>query len=247
VDSSFLCKAAREALGDRSLAVTVVSPMLPRSEIDCAKEVAAAVGSRHVLIEDPDIEEHVAANPADRCYHCKKIEFSLIAKAARENGAEYVIDGSNLDDLSDYRPGLRALEELGVRSPLREAGLTKADIREHSRRLGLPTWDKPAFACLASRIPYGERITAEKLRAVERAEDFLRSLGFRQFRVRSHGEIARIEVAPDERPKTFDTLLMDKVSMHLKSLGYLYVCLELEGYRTGSLNRTIPDQGEPHA
>jgi uncharacterized protein len=153
VDSSFLCKAAREALGDRSLAVTVVSPMLPRSEIDCAKEVAAAVGSRHVLIEDPDIEEHVAANPADRCYHCKKIEFSLIAKAARENGAEYVIDGSNLDDPLRLPAGLRALEELGVRSPLREAGLTKADIRELSRRLGLPTWDKPAFACLASRIP----------------------------------------------------------------------------------------------
>ena len=210
VDSSFLCKVIRDVLGDHSLAVTVVSPMLPRSEIECAKEVAVAVGIRHVLVEDPDIEATVAANPADRCYHCKKIEFSHILKAARENGLNRVLDGSNLDDLSDYRPGLIALKELGILSPLREAELTKADIRELSKRLGLKTWNKPAFACLASRIPYGERITLAKLRAVEQAEDFLRLRGFRQFRVRIHGTIARIELAPEERTKMFDTRLMGR-------------------------------------
>jgi uncharacterized protein len=239
VDSSFLCHAARAALGERAIAVTIVSPMLPRSEIDSARQVAAQVGIPHVLVEEGEIEEEVAANPRERCYFCKKLEFGAILRAARERGIGTVLDGSNLDDLGDYRPGLKALEELEIMSPLREAGLCKAEIRELSRRFGLPTWDKPAFACLASRIPYGERIDREKLERVEKAEDFLRSLGFRQFRVRSHGDIARIEAAREERRRFFDEELLDRVSGALKAAGFLYVAFELEGYVMGSLNRVM--------
>jgi uncharacterized protein len=237
VDSSFLCHAAAAALGEGAVAFTILSPMLPQSEVDQARGIAAQVGIRHVLLEEPEIDEEVAANPRERCYYCKKREFGRILAAAREQGIGTVLDGSNLDDLGDYRPGLKALEELGIMSPLREAGLTKAEIRALSRRFNLPTWDKPAFACLASRIPYGERIDEEKLARVEKAEDALRSRGFRQFRVRSHGDIARIEVAPEERRRFFDESLLDGVSQSLKSLGFTYVALELEGYAMGSLNR----------
>jgi uncharacterized protein len=239
VDSSFLCRAAVEALASNAIAITIVSPMLPKSEIDCAAEVARLVGIEHVLIEDREIEEKVAENPKDRCYHCKKIEFGAILDAARARGIDAVLDGSNFDDLSDYRPGLRALEELRIVSPLREAELTKAEIRELSRRFGLPTWDKPAFACLASRIPYGERIDAKKLERVEKAEDALRTFGFRQFRVRSHGDIARIEVAPEERSAFFDEKKLDAISCSLKACGFLYVSFELEGYVMGSMNKAI--------
>jgi uncharacterized protein len=237
VDSSFLCYAAREALGDRAMAVTVVSPMLPKSEIDCARRVAAKVGIRHVLIEEDEIDEEVAANPKERCYFCKKLEFGSIIDEAKKHGICTVLDGSNMDDLGDYRPGLKALAELEIFSPLRAAELTKADIRELSKRFDLPTWDKPAFACLASRIPYGERIDREKLSRVEKAEDALREAGFRQMRVRSHGDIARIEVAPEERKRFFDEDLLDSISKKLKSFGFLYVALELEGYVLGNLNR----------
>ena len=239
VDSSFLCHAATDALGDRAIAVTIVSPMLPKSEIDCAGAVARQVGIQHIAIEENEIEEDVAANPRERCYFCKKREFGRIIEAAQERGFAAVLDGSNVDDLGDYRPGLKALEELGVASPLREAGLTKADIRELSRRLGLPTWDKPAFACLASRIPYGEHIDSAKLSRIERAEDYLRSLGFRQFRVRSHGDIARIEAAPEERRRFFDETALDNISRTLKSFGFLYVAFELEGYVMGSMNKPL--------
>ncbi len=241
VDSSFLSKVTHDVLGDRSIAVTVVSPMLPKSELDGATELAAAVGITHVLVEDNDIEEEVAENPVNRCYYCKKVEFSTILKAAAAHGIKYVLDGSNMDDMSDYRPGLHALEELEIVSPLREAGLSKDEIRELSRRLGLKTWDKPAYACLASRIPYGERITEKKLSKVEKAEDYLRESGFRQFRVRSHGDIARIEVAADEREKLFSTDRMDEISAKLKALGFLYVCVELEGYRMGNLNKVLKE------
>ena len=239
VDSSFLCRAARDALGDRAVAITIVSPMLPKSEIDCAGEVARQVGIVHILIEENEIEADVAANPRERCYFCKKREFGRIIEAAHERGCASVLDGSNVDDLGDYRPGLRALEELGVASPLREAGLTKADIRELSRRMGLPTWDKPAFACLASRIPYGERIDSAKLSRIEKAEDHLRSLGFRQFRVRSHGDIARIEAAREERWRFFDEAALDDISRKLKTFGFLYVAFELEGYVMGSMNKPL--------
>jgi uncharacterized protein len=244
VDSSFLCHAAAAALGPRAVAITIVSPMLPKSELDCAAGVARQLGIEHILVEEGDIDEEVAANPRERCYFCKKLEFRRILAAARERGIGTVLDGSNLDDLGDYRPGLRALEELDIMSPLREAEMTKADIRELSRRFGLPTWDKPAFACLASRIPYGERIDREKLARIERAEDTLRARGFRQFRVRSHGNIARIEVAPGERRRFFDEKILDDISRSLKSQGFLYVALELEGYALGSLNRALAPQGE---
>ncbi|GHU80987.1 adenine nucleotide alpha hydrolase [Spirochaetia bacterium] len=239
VDSSFLCHAASAALGEKAIAVTIVSPMLPRSEIDCAGEVARRVGIEHILIEESGIDEEVAANPKERCYFCKKLEFGHILDAARERGIKAVLDGSNIDDLGDYRPGLKALEELKIVSPLREAELTKAEIRELSRRYDLPTWDKPAFACLASRIPYGERISREKLHRVEQAEDSLRSLGFRQFRVRSHGDIARIEVAPEERRLFFDDTVLDSVSRSFKSFGFLYVAFEAGGYVMGNMNRAI--------
>jgi uncharacterized protein len=243
VDSSFLCYAARQALGSGALAITVVSPMLPKSEIECAGRVAREIGIEHVLIEEPEIDARVAANPGDRCYHCKKIEFGNILRVAGERGIAAVLDGSNMDDLGDYRPGLRALEELRIVSPLRVAGLTKAEIRELSRRFGLVTWDKPAFACLASRIPYGETISREKLARIEKAEEALRSYGLRQFRVRSHGNIARIEVAPDERKLFFDTEVLDEISRRLKSFGFLYAALELEGYRMGSMNQEIKAKG----
>jgi uncharacterized protein len=242
-DSSFLCAVARAELGEGAVAITIVSPMLPASELEDARKVAALVGIRHILVEAGDIEEEVAVNPKDRCYHCKKREFGSIALAARENGIGIVLDGTNVDDEGDYRPGMLAIAELGVASPLRAAGLSKADIRELSRRLGLPTWDKPAFACLASRIPYGERIDAAKLGRIEKAEDYLRSLGFRQFRVRSHGDIARIEVDPGERRKLFSEEIMDAMAAAFESFGFLYSCVDLAGYHRGSLNKAI---GEAH-
>ncbi len=238
VDSSFLCYAAFEALGNKALAVTVVSPMLPQSELQGAKALAAQVGLAHYLIENPHIEDEVAVNTKNRCYHCKKLEFSGIQKEAQRWGAKVVLDGSNLDDLDDYRPGLKALQELQILSPLRAVGLRKAEIRELSRQLGLPTWNKPAFACLASRIPYGERIDHPKLTRIEKSEDWLRAFGFRQFRVRSHGDIARLEVAPGERSLFFNETALDEISRALKSFGFLFVTFELEGYVMGSLNRT---------
>ena len=237
VDSSFLCHAAAAALGPKAIAITVVSPMLPKSERDCAAHLARKLGIEHILIEEDEIDDEVAANPRERCYFCKKLEFGAILEAAKTRGITTVLDGSNMDDMTDYRPGLAALAELEIWSPLREAKLTKQDIRDLSKHFGLPTWDKPAFACLASRIPYGERIDREKLRRVEKAEDRLREAGFRQFRVRSHGDIARIEVAPEERRRFFDEALLDSISRAFKSYGFLYVSLELEGYVMGNLNR----------
>jgi pyridinium-3,5-biscarboxylic acid mononucleotide sulfurtransferase len=242
VDSSFLSKVTYDVLKENSMAITIVSPMIPKSEINDAKEVAVFIGIKHILIEDNVIEDVVSKNPVDRCFHCKKIEFSTIQKTAKENGIDTVYDGSNMDDLSDYRPGLKALKELNIVSPLREAGLSKEEIRELSKRLNLKTWDKPAFACLASRIPYGELITIEKLNKVEKAEDYLRSKGFQQFRVRNHEDIARIELAPNEREKIFNAELMDNISKELKSYGFVYVCMELEGYKTGSLNVQIKNK-----
>jgi uncharacterized protein len=239
VDSSLLCAIAREELGDGALAITIVSPMLPKAELDDARRIAAIVGIRHILIDSPSIEEVVALNNKDRCYHCKKREFGSILEAARGEGTEIVLDGTNTDDEGDYRPGMRAIAELGILSPLREAGLCKEDIRELSRSLGLPTAEKPAFACLASRIPYGERIDAHNLARVERAEDYLRALGLRQFRVRSHGDIARIEVAPEERVMFFNEAVLDSVAAAFESFGFLYSCLDLSGYRQGSLNKAI--------
>ena len=238
VDSCLLCYAAKAALGHKVLAITIDSPLLPRSEIACAAELARQIGIEHVLIKE-ELDAKVAANPKDRCYHCKKLQFGKILLAAKERGPAVVLDGSNTDDLSDYRPGMKALQELRIASPLREAGMAKADIRELSRRFGLPTWNKPAFACLASRIPYGEPITGESLARVEKAEEALAACGFRQLRVRSHGAIARIEVAPEERKLFFNEETLDAVSRAIKACGFVYVAFELEGYRTGSLNKEI--------
>jgi uncharacterized protein len=239
VDSSFLCYAAREAVRDNAVAITIVSPMLPKSEMEWAKIIAEKTGITHIFVEEKNIDAQVAANPKDRCYYCKKIEFGKIIAEAKRRGINTVLDGSNMDDLSDYRPGLRAISELQVCSPLREAELNKSEIRALSKEAGLPTWDKPAFACLASRVPYGEKIDAEKLSAIEAAESYLRERGFVQFRVRSHGNtqrVARIEVAPDERKKFFDEKLLDEASAKLKSLGFAFVAFEAAGYRMGSMN-----------
>ena len=239
VDSSFLSKVCYDILNENAMAITVVSPLLPKSELRDAADVAEFIGIKHVIIEDNGIDEKVAENPVDRCFHCKKIEFGTIKNKSMEYGIETVLDGSNYDDLSDYRPGLKALQELNISSPLREAGLTKDEIRELSKSMNLKTWSKPSYACLASRVPYGEIINIGKLSRIEKSEDFLRSKGFRQYRVRSHEDIARIEIAPDERDKIFNTLLMDEISKEIKSYGFTYVCLELEGYKTGSLNSKI--------
>jgi uncharacterized protein len=244
VDSSFLCHAARQALGDAAIAVTVVSPMLPKTEIDAARRLAQFCGIRHFLIEEDEIDDGVAANPKDRCYHCKKLEFGAIKAEAEKHGVAVVLDGSNMDDMADYRPGLVALSELRICSPLRDAGLAKDEIRALSRRFALPTWDKPAFACLASRIPYGEKITRGKLARIEKAEEVLRIEGFRQFRVRSHGELARIEVAPEERSRLFDEAVLDRMGETIKKLGFLYVAFEAQGYKTGSLNRALAPQNQ---
>jgi uncharacterized protein len=239
VDSSLLCYAAHEALGDKAIAVTIVSPMLPQSELLCAGQVAAQIGIEHILVREDEIDAKVAENPVNRCYFCKKLEFGAVVQVAEERGIHTVFDGSNLDDQGDYRPGLTALSELGIVSPLREAHLQKNEIRELARCYKLAVWDKPAYACLASRIPYGEKIDTEKLARIERSEDVLRSLGFNQFRVRSHDSIARIEVSPEERPRFFDEALLDRISQTLKSFGFVYVAFELEGYHMGSLNRLI--------
>ncbi|MGE5633247.1 MAG: ATP-dependent sacrificial sulfur transferase LarE [Caulobacteraceae bacterium] len=182
-------------------------------------------------------------NPPDRCYHCKKAIFGRIKEEAAKYGIEIILDGTNSDDDNDYRPGMKALKELGVKSPLKECGLGKSEIREYSRQLGLGTWDKPSMACLASRIPYNESITLEKLKLVEKAEMYLQQEGFRQFRVRCHGNIARIEIAPAEMPKILDLDIMKSINDELKAIGFSYVTLDMQGYRTGSLNETLGKNG----
>ncbi|MDR2192871.1 MAG: ATP-dependent sacrificial sulfur transferase LarE [Treponema sp.] len=243
VDSALVCAAAFDALGSKAIAVTIVSPMLPAREIEDAKRIAGLIGIEHALLPAPVIEDDVAGNPVDRCYHCKKHEFGAVIEYARARGIHAVLDGSNADDEGDYRPGMRAVAELGVISPLRDARLTKLDVRALAKERALPIWDKPAFACLASRIPYGETIDIEKLAAVERAEAVLTEAGFRQARVRRHsipgGALARIEVAPEERSAFFNTALLDDLSEKIKKTGFVYAAFELAGYATGSMNAVL--------
>ncbi len=240
VDSTLLLKAAVEVLGERALAVTAESETYPRREGGEAVRLAKELGARHRLIETSELAiEHFANNPPERCFYCKKELFGSLVGIAREEGLEAVLDGSNADDTSDYRPGMQAASELGVRSPLQEAGLRKDDIRQISRELGLPTWDKPAFACLASRFPYGERITAEKLLRVGAAEDLVRNLGVTQVRVRDHGEIARIEVSREDFDVVMRSANRERIAAELRKLGYLYITLDLEGYRSGSMNAPL--------
>ena len=242
VDSTFLLRVAHEELGDRCVAVTARSRSFPKRELDEAVAYCRAEGVRHVVVDSEELDvPHFTENPPDRCYHCKKELFGKLLAFARENGLAAVLEGSNLDDDGDWRPGRRAIRELGVRSPLHDAGLTKAEIRALSREMGLPTADKPSFACLASRFPYGERITAEGLARVERAEDWLRAAvpGLAQLRVRSHaGGVARIEVPPADVPRL--AARAPDISAALRGLGFAYVSLDLAGYRTGSLNETLP-------
>jgi uncharacterized protein len=240
VDSAFLLAVAKDILGDKLIAATAVSPIYPSFEIKEALEIARDSGVRHITVNSNALsKKQIKSNPPDRCYWCKKEIFSYLVKLAGENEIKHVIDGTNYDDKNDYRPGAKAVKELGIRSPLKEAGLTKKEIRQYSKKLGLSTWDKPSLACLASRIPYGSSITKENLKMIDSAEEFLRSLGFRNVRVRHHGDIARIEV-PD---KEFDILLNSnmrvKIIKRLKKIGYKYVTADIEGYRTGSMNEVL--------
>lgn len=239
VDSVFLLKAAQEALGEQVLAVTVHLASFPEREKQEAAAFCRQEGIRHVVCTVDEFQiEGFAQNPKNRCYLCKKKLMGEILKAAREHGISDVLEGSNLDDTGDYRPGMQAVRELGLKSPLKEANLTKAEIRMLSREMGLATWDKPSFACLASRFVYGETITREKLRMTEKAEQRLMDLGFRQVRVRMHGEMARIEILPPDFEKMYQNDVREEISAYLKQLGFRYVTLDLEGYRTGSMNET---------
>ena len=238
VDSTFLISVAHEVLGDRALAVTEADAAVPGREVNEAKEFCESRGIRHITFTvDPLTEKGYRKNSSERCYYCKRLIFREIRKIAEENGIGYVAEGSNMDDLGDYRPGLRAAAELGITAPLREAGLTKSDIRELSKEMGLPTWSKPSYACLASRFAYGEKITTEGLIRVANAEKFIRDLGFRGIRVRVHGNLARIEVAPDDKGRFL--LKADEVTARLKELGFSYVTMDLKGYRTGSMNEVL--------
>ncbi len=240
VDSAYLAAAAHVALGSRMLAAIADSPSLPRRDLAAALELARERGwpCRRVPLCELDNPDY-AANPPDRCFHCKQELFGALAGLARAEGYAVVVDGSNADDAGDYRPGRRAAERRGVRSPLQELGFTKADIRAASRRLGLPTADRPAAACLASRFPYGERITAEGLGRVERAEDGLRDLGFVTVRVRAHGEVGRVELAPAEIAHALDAETRARIVAVLRAAGFRYAALDLQGYRTGSLNEGL--------
>ena len=240
VDSTFLLRVAHEELGDRVVAVTVRSSTFPRRELDEAVAFCRAEGIRHEIIDTSELDvPGFAENPPDRCYLCKKSIFGEIMAFAQANGFAAVLEGSNMDDDGDYRPGMRAIKELGVKSPLHDAGLTKAEIRALSREMGLPTAEKPSYACLASRFPYGERITAAGLERVERAERWLRDagLGLTQLRVRSHGDLARIEVPAGDIARV--AARADEVAAAFKRFGFAYAALDLQGYRTGSLNETL--------
>ena len=240
VDSTFLLRMAHDALGDRALAVTAVSCSFPKRELDEAKRFCQKNGIRHEIVASEELDiEGFRSNPKNRCYLCKKELFTKIWEIARTNDLPVVAEGSNTDDDGDYRPGLMAIRELGAKSPLRGAGMSKKDIRQLSRELGLPTWNKQSFACLSSRFPYGETISEEKLAAVDKAEQLLLDLGFPQARVRVHGNgsLARIELLPED----FNKLLAHRteVSEKMKSYGFIYVAMDLQGYRTGSMNETL--------
>lgn len=242
VDSTFLLKVAYDVLGDKVIAVTAKSSTYPEREFNEAKKYIEQFGARHIVIVSEELEiEGFAKNPVNRCYYCKKELFTKVGKVAEDNGIRYILDGSNFDDTGDYRPGMKAAKELSVVSPLKEAELTKKDIRELSKKLNIPTWNKPSFACLSSRFPYGNEITVSKLSMVEKAEQMLMDMGFRQLRVRHHGEIARIEVAPEERAKFFNVELMDKIGKEFKNIGFKYVTLDILGYRTGSMNEVLTE------
>ena len=240
VDSSFLMVAAHRALGERAVAVTARSFAFPKRELEEARALAKTEGIRHLEFDFPTFEvEGFAENPPDRCYHCKTAILKKMREIAEAEGMEHIIEGSNVDDAQDYRPGEKAIREQGIVSPLKEAGLTKAEIRQLSREWGLPTWDKQSAACLASRFAYGEPITEEKLSMVEQAEDYLRELGFGQLRVRVHGTLARIELTESDFAKAAEPELRRTINEVFRKLGFSYVTLDLQGYRMGSMNEVL--------
>jgi uncharacterized protein len=240
VDSTFLLKVCVDLLGEKVSAVTARSETYPTRELEEAKDLARMIGVRHAVIVSEELDvPGFSDNPPNRCFLCKQELFSKVKGIAKDHGIQWVFDASNADDVGDFRPGRIAARKLKVRSPLEEAGLTKADIRTLSKMLGLPTWDKPAFACLSSRFPYDTPITRSALQQVEAAENVLWDLGMREFRVRHHDEIARIELGEKEMRRFWKENLKEKIVSQLKSLGYTYVTLDLEGYRTGSMNETL--------
>ncbi len=239
VDSNFLLKVASDTLGENVMAVTLHAMMHSNREIEESIEYAKTFNVKHVVVkmDNFNIKEFIENGPK-RCYYCKRAVFSKVKEIANENNIKYIVDGTNLDDLSDYRPGLKAIEELSVVSPLKECGLTKDDIRALSKEMNLKTFNKPAFACLATRIPCGTKITDEKLRMIEKSEEYLMSIGFDQFRVRLHEDIARIEVGKNELDKFFSNDILDKTNNKLKEFGFKYVTLDMGGYKMGSTNLT---------
>lgn len=240
VDSAYLAYVANDELGNRALAVTGDSASYPAFQRELADQLTTQFGIRHRIIFTDEFEDsNYTSNPANRCYYCKSELYTKLDQLAREDGFDVICDGTNADDIGDYRPGRQAAREMGVRSPLLECGMTKSDIRELSRRVGLPTWDQPASACLSSRVPYGQVVTIEKLSMIDKAEMALKELGFRQVRVRHHGDVARIEVAEEEMPRALDPEMASRMSASLKALGFKFVTLDLEGYRTGSLNEAL--------
>lgn len=240
VDSAYLSFLANDVLGERALSVTADSPSYPEYQRRAALEFVAQFGIRHELIRTSEIDNpDYARNPSNRCYFCKQELFTLLRRVAEERSFKCVIDGNNLDDTGDFRPGRKAGRELQVRSPLIEAGMRKSDVRSLSRLHGLPTWDQPASACLSSRIPYGSPVTIEKLKRIDRGEEFLRSLGFRQFRVRHHDDLARLEFAPEEIASALQPEMFSRFSVEFRRLGFQFVAVDVDGYRQGSLNEVL--------
>jgi uncharacterized protein len=240
VDSTFLLWVAHRVLGERALAVTGRSESVASGQIEEAHQLAKEMGARHVVLDTEELQNPLyVQNPTNRCYHCKTELFTKLDAFATREGIRWIVEGSNQDDLRDYRPGMQAAVEHGVRSPLKEAELTKAEIRELSKEAGLPTWDKPAMPCLSSRIPYGMFVSPEKLSMIDRSEAYLRSLGFRDLRVRHHGVVARIELPPGDFPKLLAGNLAGEIAQQLKEFGFKFVTLDLQGFRSGSLNEGI--------
>ena len=241
IDSAFLLKVAAETLGsERVLAITARAVNFPEWEDREADAFARSLSVRHMHLEfDILALPGFVENSPERCYHCKKALFEILRETALQNGVTSLADGANRDDVGDYRPGMRATRELGVLSPLLEADIGKADIRALAKEMGIEAWNKPSFACLASRIPYGQRITGKDLEMIGKAEQLFLDLGFRNVRVRRHGDLARVEVNPDDRVRFFDLELMDRVDAELRKIGFAYAALDLRGYRTGSMNETI--------
>ncbi len=241
IDSTFLLKIASEELGEKAIAVTAVSPSLAHAELEEAQAIAASMGMRHVCLTTKEVEDpRYQANTPQRCYFCKGNLYDVLLPYAREHGYHNIVDGNNADDVGDHRPGRTAAREHGVRSPLEEAGLAKAEIRSLARAAGLPNWDKPAAACLSSRIPYGNRVTVELLSQVEQAEAYLRARGFHQLRVRHHGPVARLELEASELARALE--LRTEIVAALRQVGFTYVALDLAGFRSGSLNETLKNK-----